>query len=172
MTATLPRRRRGLGLLGLVSIVSGVLLAVSGLTVPASATDLTPVDVTGNPTCADLGFLYGFKIDDIQELPVAGTYPVTEAESGIVGGGTVTISNVVVTDGVVYFDWSSTIPWDAVTVKQGNGAAVYYYVPASTGDTALHPSLTDAEPNGSISHVDFCRDDGTTSSSSSSSSVG
>ncbi|MCO6438993.1 MAG: hypothetical protein J5J06_18015, partial [Phycisphaerae bacterium] len=152
MTATRPRRRRGLGLLGLVSIVSGVLLAVSGLTLPASATDLTPVDVAGNPTCADLGYLFGFKIDS---QPAAGTYPVTEAESGIVGGGTVTISNVVVIDGVIYFDWSSTIPWDAVSVKQGDAAAVYYYVPASTGDTGLHPSLTDAEPNGSISHVDF-----------------
>jgi hypothetical protein len=143
---------------------------VSGLTLPASATDLTPVDVPGNPSCADLGFLYGVKIDDIQGLPVVGTYPVSEAESGIVGGGTVTISNVVLADGVVFFDWSSTIPWAAVVVKQGNAAAVYYYVPASTGDTGLHPSLTDGEPDGSISHIDLCRDDGTTSSSSSSSS--
>lgn len=155
MTAKRASRRRGLGLFGLLSLLSGVLLAVFGLTIPAGATDVTPVDVPGNPRCADLGFPFGFKLD---MQPVAGTYPVSEAESGVAGGGTVTISNVEVVDGVIYFDWSSTIAWDAVSVKQSTGAAVYHYDPEATADMALHPSLTNGLPTGSISHVDWCRD--------------
>ena len=150
---------------GVGALVAGTVLAVGGLSVaPAGADHVDPVNIVGNnnPDCGDLGYTYEFKINS---QPSNQIYPVTEAQSGIVGGGSVTISNAGVDHGVFYFDFASTIAWDAVIVKQGNAGASYTYVPPSTGDTDLHPSTTDGEPDGAISHVSFCRDDATTTTS-------
>src|SRR5262245_19754715 len=91
---------------------------------PAGATTVTPVFVPGNPTCQDLGYDFGFKIDP----PVSGTYSID-------GINTVTFT----TDGVS-FDWSSTLGMDAVISKGGPVANVYIYDPPAeaTSDTGLH----------------------------------
>jgi len=161
MTRVRAERRRAFGLAGVASILAGGFLAVTGFTTPVSAASVEPVDFTadGNPTCAMVlapaSPVYQFKID---AQPADGTYPFSEGESGVPGGGSVTISNAGVSGGVFEFDWSSTAAWDAVIVKQGNGAAVYYYDPARSEDTDLHPSTTNGQPTGGISHVTFCRD--------------
>ena len=122
---------------------------------------MTPVDYTANdnPTCAMVlapaSPVYEFKID---ATPTNGTYPFTEAQSGVVGGGSVTISNAGVVSGVYEFDFSSTTTWDAVIVKQADGASVFYYNPERSADTDLYPSKTNGQPTGDISHVTFCRD--------------
>ena len=168
MTTMRADRRRALGLTGIGSILAGAVLAVTGFST-AGAASVDPVDFTAdnNPTCAQVlapaSPVYEFKIDS---QPANGVYPFTEAQSGIVGGGTVTISNAGVVSGVFEFDFSSTTTWDAVIVKQGNGASVFYYDPEVSADTDLYPSKTNKEPTGGISHVTFCRDGVVTTSSS------
>ena len=112
---------------------------------PAGATTVTPVFVPGNPTCEDLGYDFGFKIDP----PVSGTYSID-------GINTVTFT----TDGVS-FDWSSTLGMDAVISKGGPVANVYVYDPPAeaTSDTGLHSPVNPS--NGKfygLSHADFCFD--------------
>jgi hypothetical protein len=119
----------------------GVLAAVR----PASASHIEPVFVAGNPSCTDLGYDFGFRVDP----PNAGTYDID-------GLNTVTVT----TDGV-YFDWSSTLPMDAVIAKGGPNANVYVYDPPAeeTSDTGLHSPInpSNGQPFG-LSHIDFCFD--------------
>jgi len=162
-------KRSGLFKTGVATLSGGIILAVSGLAVaqaPAGATDVVPVDLPGtNPSCGDLGFDIEFKIEGGGNLD-EGDYAVSEDEGG---PGTVTISNAGVVDGVYYFDWSSDLEWDAVIVKQGTKGTVYHYDPESMGDTELHPSTTDDQPDSGVSHVSFCSDgvDTTTSTTES-----
>ena len=51
----------------------------------------------------------------------------------------------------VSFDWSSTLPIDAVIVKAGNAANVFKYVPPVSDDTGLY-----GPDEKGISHVTFC----------------
>jgi len=127
-------------------LVLGLFIAVA----PAGATGGEPTVVPGNPTCADLGYDFGFKPQP--EPPPSGTYPFPNDPYN-----SVTID----TDGTAlytYFDWSSpTLGIDAVIVKGGDAANVYAYDPESFGDTGLHSP----EKNGNIpdvSHIEFCYD--------------
>src|ERR1044071_5581946 len=111
----------------------------------AEAASVNPVFVPGNPTCADLGYPFSFKIDP----PNAGTYSID-------GINTVTVT----TDGIS-FDWSSTLGIDAVIGKGGPNANVYVYDPPAeaTSDTDLHSPVNPS--NGKffgLSHIDFCFD--------------
>jgi hypothetical protein len=96
--------------------------------------------VEGNPTCADLGYPSGLKVDP----PTSGQH----------SDGTLTVD--VAIDGTTV-DWTSSIGVDAVIVKGGPVANVYTYDPASTGDddlvTATNP--TNGSPYG-LSHLAFC----------------
>lgn len=130
--------------------ISGLLVVLAlaaALAFPAaaSATTVTPVFVAGNPTCAGLGYNFGFRIDP----PNAGTYSID-------GINTVTVT----TDGV-YFDWSSTLGMDAVIAKGGPNANVYVYDPPAeaASDTDLHSPINpnNGQPFG-LSHIDFCFD--------------
>jgi len=113
----------------------------NGIT-PVERDDLSPAGDDGE--CDDLGFDNGFKVDP----PNAGDYDVD--------GHTVTVS----TDDGVYFDWSSpTLPMDAVVSKGGPTANVYYYTPASTGDTHLHSPINPSNEPAEISHISFCYND-------------
>ena len=107
--------------------------------------DVTPVFVPGNPTCASLGYDYGFKVDP----PNAGTYSID-------GVNTVTVT----TDGV-RFDWTSTLGMDAVIAKGGPNANAYVYDPPSEslGDDGLHSPINPntGTPFG-LSHIEFCFD--------------
>lgn len=136
------RTRRAFSLLA-----SGALVAVGALAAaaPAMATTsdggVTPQVVSGNPTCAQLGYAAGVRYDPEE----TGTVDV--------GTGTVTWSH----DGT-YVTWSSTIGLDAVIVKGGPAANVYVYDPESTGDSGLaSPDNPSGGPAG-LSHIDFCFD--------------
>ncbi len=132
--------------------LTGLGLAVVAIVLtmaPAAASHVTPVYVGGNPTCTDLGYGFGFKLDP----PNPGTYAIG-------GLGTVTIAS----DGT-YFDWTSTVGVDAVIVKGGPNANVYAYDPPAEafGDTGLHSPVNpnDHHPYELIyglSHIDFCFD--------------
>ena len=157
--ATKRTKRSGLFKTGVATLTGGILLAVGSFAMaPAGAASVAPTQTAlGNPTCQQLNpaWVNDFKID---AQPSNGVYNVSEADSGVVGGGTVTISNAGVVNGVFEFDWASTIAWDAVVVKQGDGAQYYDYTPGSTGDTDLTPSTQNQQPTGGISHLLFCRD--------------
>ena len=114
---------------------------------PVSDNGIDPIYIAGNPSCADLGYLYGTKWN-YPEDSTGGTYPL--------GTGAVTWS----TDGT-YVDWASTFGVDAVIVKGGPNANSYVYFPPaeSFGDGGL---VSPINPNTNIpyglSHVDFCYD--------------
>jgi hypothetical protein len=126
----------------MAGLLAGALLVPAGTT---WATDIVPIFIAGNPSCTDLGYSYGFKIDP----PNAGTYSID-------GINTVTVT----TDGVS-FDWSSTLGMDAVISKGGPTANLYVYDPPaeSTSDTDLHSPINpnNGKPYG-LSHMDFCFD--------------
>jgi len=151
--------------LGLAAVTAGVTLLIAA---PASADHVDPVDFAAddNPSCGDVSAAYVNEFT-INSAPTNQVYNVSAADSGVAGGATITISNAGVVAGVFEFDWASSIAWDAVIVKQGDGAAVYTYVPEVTGDTDLHPSLTNGQPTGGVSHVTFCRDNVTTTTTTS-----
>jgi hypothetical protein len=115
--------------------------AVAGTPLMAS---VEPVFVAGNPSCVDLGYEAGFKIEPVN----SGTYTITGT------GHTVTI-----TVNGSYFDWTSTIGMDAVIVKGGPNANVYIYNPPapSLGDTGLHSPINSSNGNPyGLSHLEFC----------------
>lgn len=137
-------------------LVMLALLAVSLFVraLPVGAAKVAPEFVSGNPTCQDLGYLYGFRIDTD---PNSGTY--TDPATGV----TIQITNNNSGDGTLDA-WSATLngdPFgiDAVTMKGGPNANVYRYNPEATSDTNL---VTPTNPNTGtpygISHVDFCFD--------------
>lgn len=112
--------------------------------VAASATEIVPTIVTGNPSCIDLGYETGFKIPEAPD-------GVWTAPDGFV----VDIYN----DGGVYLSWASSIGVDAVIVKGGPNANVYEYSPEALSDTGLHAPIN--APTGdpyALLHAEFCYD--------------
>lgn len=124
--------------------VASVLAATNAV----HATEVTPVFVDDNPSCTDLGYDFGFKV----EQPGTGTFPI----EGL-SGQSVTITS----DDGISFDWTSTLGIDAVLVKGGPNANAYVYDPPSEsfGDTDLHAPINpnNQTPFG-LSHIDFCYD--------------
>jgi hypothetical protein len=122
---------------------------------------VTPVVVSGNPSCADLNassdprFAYitsnfGFKI----EPPTSGTRTFTNGAGRELTGGAPSDPNSTLTITIqnsTTFDWLATRAITAVIVKGGSNANVYPYDPFSFGDTGL----TTAE-NFAISHIEVC----------------
>ena len=123
-----------------------LLLAVAMLALPvaANASSVTPTQLEGNPTCADINPSWSqLKVDGI---PGNQTY----SDSNV----SVTISNVTANN---TFDWAADHSIDAVIVKAADGALLYTYDPESFGDTIVSgPGKYD------ISHVNFCYDEGDT----------
>jgi hypothetical protein len=121
-----------------------LLVAVVALALPvtAQAASVTPTDIEGNPSCADINA--GWSSLKIDHLPQNTTYSNSDLS--------VTISNLT---GNETIDWSATHGVDAVLIKSGTHTLVYVYDPESFGDTAV------SGPQGyDISHVDFCYDEG------------
>lgn len=114
---------------------------------PPSGNGITPIVISGNPTCQSQGYDFGFKPQP--EPPPSGTYPFLADPYY-----TITITS----DGT-YFNWSSTITIDAVIVKGGNNSNLYQYSPEAGADTLLHSPINDNNglPYG-ISHIEFCYD--------------
>jgi hypothetical protein len=132
------------GALGTLAAL-GLVLALAAL--PAAATHVTPSVVPGNPSCQDLGYEFGFKV----EPPQSGTYDID-------GTNSVTVT----TDGTT-FDWTSTLGIDAVIVKGGLDSNVYAYDPPAEAfaDTGLHsPEDPGTGHVPALSHIEFCYDAG------------
>ena len=108
----------------------------------ATADHVEPVYIDGNPRCEDVGLSgLGFKIDP----PSEGTFTVEDR-----GEVTVAIDGVLV-------DWTSTFGVDAVLVKGGPNANLYWYDPAEFSDTGLHPPINpNTDRPYDISHITFC----------------
>lgn len=126
------------------SIRLALAFAVAALALPVSAgaASVTPTQMEGNPSCAQLNQSWSeLKIDGI---------PDNKAYSN--SDLTVVISNVT---GNHSFDWSASHSVDAVLVKAATQTLVYSYDPESFGDTNL------AGIDGhDLSHVSFCYDQG------------
>jgi hypothetical protein len=142
----------------ILKTVSVAVFAVAGVTyvgtaaetsqAPAATPSVQPTVVDDNPSCTDLGFDFGYKIDS---GPFNGSFTS--------GDGALTV-DLISGDGVS-FEWSSDIGIDAVIVKGGPNANVYVYDPPaeSYGDAGLTPPVN---PNNgtpyAISHIEFCYD--------------
>ncbi len=97
-----------------------------------------PAIVPGNPKCENYGFS-GYKIDKAPN----GTYDF------------ITIYG---SDGY-FFSWSSTVSLDAVIVKGGDVANIFFYSPESFGDTGLYSPINPKNnKHYGISHIEFCYD--------------
>ena len=106
---------------------------------------VTGVTVSGNPTCTDLGYDFGFKVDNNGGTNVNGTWTVGDF-------GTVTVNG-----NGTYWNWTSTFPIDGVFSKGGKiGGTLYQYQGGSTGDNGLVSGFNDQSVAQAISHVDFC----------------
>jgi hypothetical protein len=140
------RRRLSTALAALTTLT--LALAAVFVTRPAAASTTTPQVKSGNPSCLDLGYDFGYKPQP--EPPPSGTYTFPDTTE------TVTIDS----DGT-YFDWSSTIGIDAVIVKGGSNSNVYIYDPPteSYGDSDLSSPINpnNGNPYG-LSHIEFCYD--------------
>lgn len=129
-----------------LAVVASLALAVVPAVLAESGPDVPPVVVDGNPTCQDLGYAYGYKVDP----PKSGVYTTP--------AGTVTVT---ITDaGGKYFDWSSTFGVDAVIVKGGNAANSFVYDPPaeSYGDDGLYSPDNSSGGPAALSHMSFCYD--------------
>ena len=115
-----------------------------GTSDPTSGNGIIPDKWNDNPTCKDLGFDNGTKIDP----PNSGTYPIPDTTS---------VVTVNTNDGI-YFDWTSTLGIDAVLVKGGDAANVYVYDPPadSFGDTGLVSPVNKGGQVPDLSHIEFC----------------
>ena len=155
---TQHRRRAGLAR-RLSWLVVATLLVAAVAPVPAFATH-DPASapnanshelVAGNPSCP-AGQYASIKIDGI---PTNGTYDDED------GNATILISNATDTS----FDWTMVDPglhlydMDAVIVKAGNNALVYYYDDVTDdSDTNLQSPDNAGGQQANISHVEFCFD--------------
>ena len=121
---------------------------------------VTPVVVSGNPSCATLNASsdpafahivsnFGFKV----EPPASGTFPYTSSGGQLTGGAPADPANSLTLSilSSTTFDWSSTRSISAVIVKAGSQANVYPYNPASLGDQNLNTGS-----NNAISHIEVC----------------
>jgi hypothetical protein len=125
------------------SILTGMLLlallGISAIQVNAQ----TRVD--GNPTCMDLGYANGFKVDP----PRSGTFNLPH-------GGQVWVK-IDARERITFQATGNII--HAVIVKGGPNANVYYFNPGvTTGGSLTTPVNPDSEDNRNygLSHFDFC----------------
>jgi hypothetical protein len=109
--------------------------------------------VEGNPTCADLGYDNGFKIEATGELPASGTYAVGDPGTEAVGDADGFEVAITVNEGdPATVDFEANTAVNAVIVKAGPGAKVYTYEEGATSGEGLE------SPKDSISHITFCWD--------------
>jgi uncharacterized repeat protein (TIGR01451 family) len=137
----------GLTAAGLIAVTAATLLTMAWaiFPTPAAATHVSPQFKAGNPSCEDLGYDFGFKIE-----------PVTGGEhSGGLGSVTLTLGSGNT------FSWTSTFGIDAVIVKGGPNANLYAYDPPSEAfsDSGLHAPDSPSGGFAGLSHLEFCYDE-------------
>jgi hypothetical protein len=134
-----------------VAIVVAAMAGAAGLffALPASAQSNDGELVPGNPGCDDVA-------------PEGVTWielKVEPPEDGEFSDGTLTVNvDVSDTDDGQVFDWDSNIGVDAVIVKGGPNANVYFYDPESMGDAGLHAPANPSGMWAGLSHISFCYD--------------
>ena len=116
---------------------------------PTSDGGIVPVYYEGNPTCEDLGYPHGYKVQD---------------DGGDYDGGTGTFwfpdgtHSVWLDSDGTYVEWASDLGIDAVIVKGGPNANSYVYeMGEAYEDSGLAPPINKDMPYG-LSHIDFCYD--------------
>ncbi len=106
------------------------------------AASVTPVFKNDNVTCKSAGYDFEYKLEPVRS-------------------GTFSVNNVVfkVTVNGQKFNWTSSVPLDAVFVKGGTGVNMYTYSPEVKGDTSLNAPINPNtnQPYG-LSHISFCYD--------------
>jgi hypothetical protein len=130
-----------------VVMVALLLASLAGTSLAA----VPPTLVAGNPSCTDLGFAHGYKVN-------AGGAEDNPWGTWNVGPGTITVYGPNEVPGGLPLNWSSTFGIDAVIVKGGPNANVYYYNPESMGDTELYTPANASGGYAGLSHVEFCYD--------------
>ncbi|UXI66364.1 hypothetical protein [Tahibacter amnicola] len=136
------------------ALCPGWLLALPLLSISGLAYAVDPVFVPGNPTCANISAgSVGFSIPGPDTAGVH-TNPVD--------GATITITN---NGDPRNISWSAAIGseplgLDAIIVKAGNGANVYFYNPeATSGANLVTPSICGQNNNWcALSHLVICYD--------------
>jgi hypothetical protein len=111
-----------------------------------SASSVTPVFVLDNPVCSDLGS--GWKEMKIESSDYSGTYPIDSLNNLILS-----VTDTKTSGEALAFNWDSSLSIDAVIVKAGDGANVYYYNPEASSDNSVGTIGKKA-----ISHISFCYD--------------
>lgn len=102
-----------------------------------------------------IGYPYGFKVDNWDTTDPFGYHHVTESGSVF----HITISNIVTNDEgeIISFEWSSTQPIYVVIVIGGNKANVFEYPMGAISDDYLYaPTNPETGKPYTISHVTFC----------------
>jgi hypothetical protein len=132
----------------LVAAFTAVLVVAGAAVLATDGPSVDPVLIAGNPTCAGLGYDFGFKPQP--EPPPSGTYTFPNT----------TDTFTIISDGTL-FDWTSTLGVDAVIVKGGPNGNAYIYDPPQEafGDSGL--SAPTNPNNGlpfAISHIEVCYD--------------
>ena len=131
---------------------------------PVSGDGVAPIEVTGNPSCSELGYSFGFKIDG---QPIGSDllfYLIASTQNGLstvhTGGAIDDSSNsvTVTSEDGVSFDWMATLGIDAVIVKGGRDTNAYVYIPEDTADTGLASPENASGESAAISHIEFCYD--------------
>jgi len=160
------------GVAALITMASIAVAIPAGATPPTtpspgtpSGDGVTPKVLAGNVTCADLNAdavnfptvtsSYGLKIQPATN----GTYTLTSSSGTLLGGAPEDPNNSVTLSAVngTTFNWTATLPIQAVIVKGGNDSNAYVYFPEDQSDTALHAPVNPGtgQPFG-LSHVSFC----------------
>jgi uncharacterized repeat protein (TIGR01451 family) len=128
---------------GLIAVTAATLLMMAWaiFPTPAGAAHVQPVFFDDNPGCDDLG-----------DPDLASLTKFDPPNSGTKDGVTITVNNPL-------FDWTSLVGIDAVIVKGGDNANVYFY-DEETSDTGLHAPINpnNDKPFG-LSHIEFCIDE-------------
>lgn len=106
-----------------------------------------PTYVPDNPSCADLGYQFEIKIDNVSG-PISGLYTSGNGYLDVWASSP---------DGII-FGFNSNTGIDAVIMKGGDGANVYAYSPETNEDSNLvAPNNASGSP-AAISHISICYD--------------
>lgn len=142
--------------------------ATLGATTYETAGGIEATTISGNPSCASLGYAYGIKYSGTYNFtaPIAlnpGGNPKAEhsTNSGLTGGQVPPLADQTITvasaDGKM-FGWTATVPVAAVIAKGGDSGNSYLYegTDLQQGDDGLRAPNNRGGNMPELSHVDFC----------------
>jgi hypothetical protein len=144
-------KRRTAGMTGVLLLLMSLTLAIG---LPAGASHVAPVLVTGNENCE--------AVTGLDEIFRDESNPITSGNHDTDGDGDNDIF-ITVNGGAQTFDWSTDegLLIHAVFVKGGSDGNLYDYRPTgATSDTGLHAPVNPQNQNFyGLSHITFCVDE-------------